>query len=91
MGTPFPSGVRGASNGDPAHVSALWVIRTKCFQTVQLMVKCPRQKEVPLDAVNVQRLRSIRGVPPAGAAFVSTMPAPSGFLDGAGCEKIVGS
>ncbi len=28
---------------------------------------------------------------PAGAAFVSTMPAPSGFLDGAGCEKIVGS
>jgi len=28
---------------------------------------------------------------PSGAAFVSTMPAPSGFLDGAGCEKIVGS
>lgn len=28
---------------------------------------------------------------PAGAALVSTMPAPSGFLDGAGCEKIVGS
>lgn len=28
---------------------------------------------------------------PSGAALVSTMPAPSGFLDGAGCEKIVGS
>jgi len=86
------------AGGADAYMSLMWLL-VPDYQVEEIQTNGGRSYEKISEKFLHRCLSRVRSsarwgrdsLCPAGAAFVSTMPAPSGFLDGAGCEKIVGS